>query len=111
MDLGVKLLVLDVQKAFIHQSYAIFAKEKSSSFKPIADEQIHLLSLKNSRAFLADLGISGEILHISGHSQDSVSLLMDSGEALVGDLYPFSQAVLYDKLVLTAAGIIYSGTI
>ncbi|HEY3345215.1 MAG TPA: hypothetical protein VGJ97_09825, partial [Anaerolineaceae bacterium] len=40
------------------------------------------------RAALASLGIHGEIVPTPGHSPDSVSLLLDSGAAFVGDLRP-----------------------
>lgn len=39
-----------------------------------------------SRAFLATLGLDGQFVHTPGHSDDSVSLLLDSGEAFTGDL-------------------------
>lgn len=35
---------------------------------------------------LEDLGIPGRVLHTPGHSSGSVSVLLDSGEAIVGDL-------------------------
>ena len=39
-----------------------------------------------SRALLAGLGIAGELLHTPGHSDDSVSLVLDDGRAFTGDL-------------------------
>lgn len=39
-----------------------------------------------SRAFLATLGFDGEIVHTPGHSDDSVSLVLDNGCAFTGDL-------------------------
>lgn len=45
-----------------------------------------VLSCAESRAFLATLGIAGTIVHTPGHSDDSVSLVLDSGEAFTGDL-------------------------
>ena len=39
-----------------------------------------------SRAFLATIGIAGEIVHTPGHSDDSVSLVLDTGAAFTGDL-------------------------
>ena len=39
-----------------------------------------------SRAFLKSLGFAGELVHTPGHSEDSVSLLLDGGEAFTGDL-------------------------
>jgi endoribonuclease LACTB2 len=40
------------------------------------------------RAMLHSLGIHAEIVPTPGHSPDSVSLVMDSGAAFVGDLRP-----------------------
>ncbi len=41
-----------------------------------------------SRPYLATLGIAGVIVPTPGHSDDSVSLVLDSGEAFIGDLTP-----------------------
>jgi ribonuclease/clavin/mitogillin len=42
-----------------------------------------------SRALLASLGIGGQIVPTPGHSDDSVTLLLDNGMAFTGDLtYP-----------------------
>ncbi|HEY3215142.1 MAG TPA: MBL fold metallo-hydrolase [Candidatus Eisenbacteria bacterium] len=41
-----------------------------------------------SRAFLAQFGIAGEIVHTPGHSDDSITLVLDGGRAFVGDLAP-----------------------
>lgn len=35
---------------------------------------------------LDEYGVAGEVIHTPGHSPGSVSLLLDSGEAIVGDL-------------------------
>ena len=45
-----------------------------------------------SRPYLATLGIAGVIVPTPGHSDDSVSLVLDSGEAFIGDLTPPSMA-------------------
>ena len=39
-----------------------------------------------SRADIMRLGIAGEILHTPGHSDDSVSVLLDDGSVFTGDL-------------------------
>lgn len=44
------------------------------------------LILGDNEFSLFDYGIEGEVLHTPGHSADSVSLLLDSGDAFVGDL-------------------------
>jgi glyoxylase-like metal-dependent hydrolase (beta-lactamase superfamily II) len=45
-----------------------------------------VLSTAKSRPFLAALGIGGEIVHTPGHSDDSVTLVLDTGVAFTGDL-------------------------
>ena len=44
------------------------------------------LKFADSRAFLAGLGIQGEIISTPGHSDDSVTLVLDEGAAFTGDL-------------------------
>jgi len=47
-----------------------------------------VLSCADSRAFLAGIGFAGEIVHTPGHSDDSVTLVLDDGRAFTGDLTP-----------------------
>jgi hydroxyacylglutathione hydrolase len=35
---------------------------------------------------LSDYGISGKIIHTPGHSQGSISIILDNGETLIGDM-------------------------
>ena len=52
--------------------------------------------LDKSREFLSELGISGEILHTPGHSDDSISLWLDDERALlVGDLPPLYELEMH----------------
>jgi glyoxylase-like metal-dependent hydrolase (beta-lactamase superfamily II) len=46
------------------------------------------ISFPESRSLLDRIGIAGEILHTPGHSDDSVSLVLDDGSAFTGDLPP-----------------------
>lgn len=55
-------------------------------YVPITMRQTRVVAIADSRAFLATLGLDGEFVHTPGHSDDSVSLLLDSGEAFTGDL-------------------------
>jgi glyoxylase-like metal-dependent hydrolase (beta-lactamase superfamily II) len=50
------------------------------------------VTLAESRSFLAKLGIAGEIVHTPGHSDDSVTLVLDTGDAFTGDLQSESRA-------------------
>ena len=49
------------------------------------------MNTSDSRALLASIGIHGEVIQTPGHSDDSVSLVTDSHDAMIGDLYPVSQ--------------------
>jgi glyoxylase-like metal-dependent hydrolase (beta-lactamase superfamily II) len=46
---------------------------------------------------LKGLGIDGEILHTPSHSEDSVSLALDDGSCLVGDLEPLAYLAGYEE--------------
>jgi ribonuclease/clavin/mitogillin len=58
----------------------------ADNYTPISLTDNLVVECVDSRAFLATLGIAGEIVHTPGHSEDSVSLLLDGGEAFTGDL-------------------------
>ena len=93
---GIPLVIFDVQLPYIHFPDSIFAKEKNRFYKPVDEKRAKILSCGESRAFLTTLGISGEILHTPGHSEDSVSLILDDGGAIVGDLPPYSALAAID---------------
>ncbi len=94
-DLGPVLVVADLQRDYIHSSDSIFEKENNKEYKPIKDEKVRVIDLKGSRNFLKELGISGEILHTPGHSDDSISLSLDDGSLFVGDHNPLYELELY----------------
>ena len=97
MQSGVKLLLPEQQKEYVHSSDAIFARMKRSGFVPIDESRATVLSLKESRAFLAGLGIAGEIAGTKSHSPDGAALLLDDGNAFVGDLEPREYLGGYEK--------------
>lgn len=101
MKLGVQLVIMDCQKDYVHQSDYIFKKEKNPYFQPIDDQQAKQLNLSGSQYFLNQCGIGGKILSTPGHSIDSISVVLDSGEAFVGDLYPQEQVPLYHDKILS----------
>jgi endoribonuclease LACTB2 len=45
-----------------------------------------VIACSESRALLATLGLAGELIHTPGHSDDSISLLLDTGDVFTGDL-------------------------
>lgn len=56
-------------------------------FVPIViDAKTRVVPIADSRAYLATLGLAGQLVHTPGHSDDSVSLLLDDGCVFTGDL-------------------------
>ncbi len=99
MKQGVKLLVLDTQCSNIHYSEEIFGRDKRFHYEPIDEEDAIVISCKESREFLKDMGILGEIISTISHSEDSISLVLDNGVCIVGDLEPFEYLGAYEENV------------
>lgn len=97
IEQGVTVVVMENQKEFVHTSDHIFERDKRLAYVPINDDSVKYLSFKDSRAFLQELGIAGEIIPTPGHSDDSVSLMLDSGDVFVGDLYPLYELEVHDE--------------
>lgn len=85
---GVKLLLSEHQKEFVHSSDALYTRTPRVGFMPIDENEATVISIAESRAFLATLGISGEIVPTKSHSADGAALVLDDGNAFVGDLEP-----------------------
>ena len=88
MNLGVKLLLIDTQCSFVHFADEIFSKDKKLNYEPITIEKATTISSEESRTFLKSIGINGEIVVTTSHSEDSIALILDNGECFVGDLEP-----------------------
>jgi len=93
--LGATIIVLDIQRKYIHAADTISSKDKRINFLPVDDDKIQIISIAESREFLRTAGIAGEILHTPGHSDDSISLLLDDGSLFVGDLNPLYELELH----------------
>lgn len=87
---GLKLIVLEQQHSGIAQLGSYLKPEHN--YQPIRLDDNLELRFADSRAFLANIGIQGEIIATPGHSDDSVSLILDDGKAFTGDLPPPYQA-------------------
>ena len=94
---GVKLLIADVQRPSVHAPDEIFARDKRLTYRAVNENAAAHFSCAESRAVLKALGIDGEILSTPSHSEDSVSLLLDDGSCLVGDLEPLAYLAGYDE--------------
>jgi ribonuclease/clavin/mitogillin len=85
--LGIKLVLLESQVNFI-APFAGYFKGKNFPYLEIAHNGNLHLKFADSRKFLASIGLDGEILATPGHSDDSVTLILDEGLAFTGDLPP-----------------------
>ena len=94
---GVKLLLLDNQKPYIHFADEIFSRDKHLNYEPINAVNAVVISGEESREFLRSIGVEGEIVSTPSHSEDSVSLILDDGACIVGDLEPIDYLGAYDK--------------
>jgi len=94
---GVEFVIFPVQLGAIAEMESLIAR-KGMPYQAIDREKIRRVEIADSRAWLARIGILGEVLHTKGHGEHSVSLLLDSGEAFVGDLTPESMVAEHDAL-------------
>ncbi len=85
-NLGVRLLALDTQIAAIPLMKRNIKPQ--DHYTEIVLDGITVISEAESRAFLATIGVLGEIISTPGHSDDSVTLILDEGIAFTGDLTP-----------------------
>lgn len=99
MKQGVKLLVVDIQYSHIHYSDEIFSRDKRLNYETINEGDATVISCKESRRFLKGIGIEGEIISTKSHSEDSISLVLDNGVCVVGDLEPIEYLDAYEENV------------
>ncbi len=85
---GVQHVMLELQRAAIPGLKRYMKPD--SGYIDIRIEDSLFLSIAESRAWLAGIGLSGEMVSTPGHSDDSISLVLDEGIAFTGDLLPLS---------------------
>lgn len=81
---GVPLLVVAGQEPAI-RLLKQWVKPADGFVEITLDDNV-VVTAEKSRALLAGIDIRGEILRTPGHSDDSVSLVLDNGWAFTGDL-------------------------
>jgi endoribonuclease LACTB2 len=96
---GVALLVLPVQLAAI-PAMKTWTKPQDH-YTDITLKGNVTISFEESRQVLSRIGLRGEVVHTPGHSDDSVSLLLDDGAVFTGDLPP--EAFSWDNPVALAS--------
>ena len=78
MKQGVKLLLVDSQCSYVHFADEIFSRDRRLNYEPMNAEDAIIISCEDSRRFLKDIGIEGEIIVTSSHSEDSIALILDA---------------------------------
>lgn len=96
-NLGAKFILLESQVNFI-KPLNDFHKRKNIPFTEILEDGNFTLKFDDSRKFLASIGINGEIISTPGHSDDSVTLILDEGLAFTGDLPPRALVMEEDRI-------------
>ena len=82
--LGIRLIVLENQQSAIPKLRTYM--KPSIPYIEITPDDNLILRFRDSRAFLRHFGIDGQIIPTPGHSDDSISLILDEGIAFIGDL-------------------------
>lgn len=98
---GVPLLVADVQVAAI-PLMKTWIKPQDNYLEITRHDNV-VISCAESRDLLNQIGIAGEIVHTPGHSDDSVSLLLDDGSVFTGDLTPLQFVGMENPAVVAAS--------
>lgn len=104
--LGIKLILLESQVDFI-APFAEHFKGKNLTYIEITQNDNLILKFEDSRKFLTGIGIDGEILPTPGHSDDSLTLVLDEGLAFTGDLPPLFMVSEEDQVTRASWDRIY----
>ena len=83
---GARLVIHTAQIPHIKELLAFHQKKGDASYLPIQVTSKDIVLPSDNRDVLRALGFAGVVIETPGHSDDSVSLLLDSGLAFTGDL-------------------------
>jgi endoribonuclease LACTB2 len=89
-DAGIECLAFEGQLEAIDAMEAIIAP-KYPGYARIRKDALRPMRAAEGAGYLASIGIAASVVPTPGHSEDSVSLVTEGGEACVGDLYPEEQ--------------------
>ena len=95
-ELGTKLILHEIQVPFVNKLNSFFKKNPSFKAKDIIAGNNIILSSAESKKFLKNVGIDGEIIPTPGHTDDSISLIIDKCCAFTGDPPEFSLVEAYN---------------
>ena len=99
-DLGTNLIVHEDQIPYMQKLNSFYKKNPRANFRDIVSNNIITVSNSDSREYLQSIGISGDIITTPGHSDDSISLVIDDECAIVGDLPSYHLVEAYNDIVI-----------
>jgi len=86
-DNGIGFFVFRNQTSAIEEMESLI-EQKKIPYHKIDMNKVVVKEISESRTWLQSLGIQGEVIQTTGHADHCVSLLLDTGEAFIGDLPP-----------------------
>jgi glyoxylase-like metal-dependent hydrolase (beta-lactamase superfamily II) len=93
---GVRFVLVDIQVNHIVPMETMI--QKKMKYKPINLKDNFFITVPESRKNLQSIGISGEVIHTPGHTEDSISIVLDSADVFIGDLRPENQIMKTDSI-------------
>ncbi len=100
---GVRLLVHEKQRGSLEELNSFFERRPDPDYEPIRIDGNDIVLGSPNRDVLELVGIAGEILETPGHSDDSVSLVLDGGAVFTGDLTRPDMAIEAFRAAVTAS--------
>ena len=90
-------MIVDTQLSLVHFADEIFFRDHRLNYTPVNESLAEVISCNESRTFLRKIGIKGEIICTPSHSKDSISVILDTGDCIVGDLEPYEYISGYEN--------------
>jgi endoribonuclease LACTB2 len=81
---GVKFILFDIQQNNIKPMENMTIGKWQ--YTPLLLDDNIMMKIDDSVEFLKSININGQIIKTAGHTDDSISLVLDSGECFIGDL-------------------------
>lgn len=94
---GATLLLHECQKNSVQEINHFFSKHPDKEYRPIDIKGNRILTSLESRLVLKEVGIDGEMIPTPGHSEDSVSIIVNGLCAFTGDLPSLEIAEAYNN--------------
>lgn len=99
-DLGTNLILHEYQVPSINKLNLFFKKNPKANYRDITLSNNIMVTEEESKEMLRSIGIDGTLLSTPGHSDDSISLIINDCCAFIGDLPAPHLIEAYDDIVI-----------